>query len=273
MNKLTLTDQAPAPKFEVMPSSHQTVMPMDPMTAMIERVVLDPNASIEKLERMLAMKERLEDRALEERKREQQLAYHAAFSECQKEMKVVVKNKENKQTNSQYADLAALSEAVDPVIHKHGFSVSFQPAGTNAQGEQMIKWEIAHSGGHIKSDTASLPSDKTGAKGVVNKTDLHAFGSTATYGRRYLKLMLFDIATRDNDGNTAGKAPISAEQVAELDALLGTLEATEADRSAFCEWLKVETLADIPAAKFMIARKTLDDKRLARAKKATNGNR
>lgn len=257
----------PATKIQVLQERPQAaaLLPIDPMITMIERVVLDPNASIEKLERMLAMKERLEDRALEERKREQELAYHTAFSECQKELKVVVKNKENKQTNSQYADLAALSEAVDPVIHKHGFSLSFQPAGTNAQGEQMIKWRIAHSGGHIESDTAALPADKAGTKGVVNKTDLHAFGSTATYGRRYLKLMLFDIATRDDDGNKAGKATISAEQAAELDRLA---DEVGANKEAFFNYAKINGFEDILVKHFGRAKRDLEAVRHRKAKAA-----
>ncbi len=245
---------------------NQAMVPIDPMVSMIERVVLDPNVSIEKLERMLAMKERLEDRALEERKREQQLAYHTAFAECQKELKVVIKNKKNDLTKSQYADLAALSEAVDPVIHKHGFSLSFQPAGTSAQGEQMIKWRIAHSAGHVESDTASLPADKAGAKGVVNKTDLHAFGSTATYGRRYLKLMLFDIATRDDDGNKAGQQEtISADQAAELDKLA---DEVGANKEAFFKYAKIEAFEDILVKHFDRAKADLEKVRTRKAKEA-----
>jgi hypothetical protein len=254
------------PTTEIVPRTEATnVTHMgDPMIAMIERVVLDPNASIEKLERMLAMKERLEDRALEERKREQELSYLRAFSDCQSELKVVVKNKDNKQTSSRYADLAALAEQADPIIHKHGFSTTFEPAGTNDKGEQNIRWTIAHRDGHIRSDVASLPADKAGAKGTVNKTDTHAFGSTATYGRRYLKLMLFDIATADDDGNAAGTdGPITGVQLEELNALA---EKVGAEKAAFCAFLttkcgiQIERFAEIPARYFKDAKSALEVK-------------
>jgi hypothetical protein len=246
--EITVREQAPSNVTNV----------TDPMIAMIERVVLDPNASIEKLEKMLAMRERLEDRALEERKREQELSYLKAFADCQKELKVVVKNKDNKQTNSRYADLAALAEQADPIIHKHGLSTSFEPAGTNEKGEQRIRWTIAHKDGHIRSDVADLPADKAGAKGTVNKTDTHAFGSTATYGRRYLKLMLFDIATADDDGNAAGSPLISPAQ---HDELLALADEVSADKAAFCRYFEINSFADIPAKHFDKAKKALEQRR------------
>jgi hypothetical protein len=215
----------------------------DPMLSMIERVVLDPNASIEKLERMLAMKERLEDRALEESRREQERAYYRAFADCQQELRVVARNKKNTQTSSRYADLAAISEAADPVIRKHGFSTSFQPAGNTDKGNQLIKWRIAHRDGYVESGVAELPKDNVGAQGKVNKTDMHAFGSGATYGRRYLKLMLFDIATADDDGNAAGgDGPISTEQV---DELIRLADEMGVDKAKFCETFEINGLNEI----------------------------
>lgn len=228
---------------------------VDPMINMIERVVCDPNASVEKLERMLAMKERLEDRALEEAKRIQTQAYYQAMAKCQAELKVVKKNKTNKHTSSKYADLAALAEQADPIIHWNGFTVSFQPAGKSEKGDLRIKWTIAHCDGHVVSDTADIPIDAAGSQGKINKTDVQAFGSTMSYGRRYLKLMLFDIATGDdNDGNASASGPISEEQLNELIEIADRLNV---DKAAFCKWAKVESFADIDARKFDTAKNAL----------------
>jgi hypothetical protein len=255
------------PTTEIVPRSETTNVTQmgDPMLAMIERVVLDPNASIEKLERMLAMKERLEDRAREEEGRAQKKAYFTAMSACQAELKVVTKNKKNDHTKSSYADLAALATQADPVIHKHGFTVSFQPAGTSDKGDLRIKWTIAHAEGHVESDTADIPMDAAGSQGKVNKTNVQAFGSTASYGRRYLKLMLFDIATGDdNDGNAAiPDGPITEAQLTEL---IDLAESVDADRPAFCQFLstkcgfEIKTFADIPAKRFKDAKSALEVK-------------
>lgn len=235
---------------------------VDPMISMIERVVCDPNASVEKLERMLAMKERLEDRAREEEARAQVKAYHQAMAICQSQLKVVAKNKSNSQTHSTYADLAALSKAADPVIHKNGFSLSFAPAGIAENGDQLLEWTIAHSEGHIKTGVAAIPSDKAGAQGKVNKTNMHAFGSSITYGRRYLKLMLFDIATGDDDGNAAGSTLITDEQVDELIELADSLDV---DKAGFCKWAQIESFSDIRVTDFQKAKSAI----LAKGKKAT----
>lgn len=237
----------------------------DPMVSVIERYLFDPDASLEKLEKMLDMKTRLEDRAREEVEREQKQAYHRAMAACQAELKVVVKNRENTHTKSTYADLAALAEQVDPVIHKHGFSLSFQPAGWSERGDQRIKWTIAHEGGHVESDIADIPVDKAGSQGKVNKTDTQAFGSTASYGRRYLKLMLFDIATGDDtDGNPSHGGPVNQDQ---LDRLIALADEVDANKGDFCRYMsrklgiEVGGLAEIPASAFDRAMNALEAKR------------
>jgi hypothetical protein len=243
---------------------------VDPMISMIERVALNPQIPIERLESLLTMKERLDDRAREAEEREQVKAYHRAMAVCQSKLKVVVKNKSNTQTSSKYADLAALSKAVDPVIHENGFSLSFSPAGTSESGEQLLEWTIAHSDGHIKTGIAALPADKAGAKGNVNKTDMHAFGSAATYGRRYLKLMLFDIATGDDDdGNAAGGMQFITEK--QVDELLDLAERADANKPDFCKAFGVEGFPTIPANQFFRAKSWLQAKMLKHQKEQANG--
>ncbi|WP_017277255.1 ERF family protein [Sinorhizobium meliloti] len=106
-----------------------------PMVAMIERIVMDPSIPIDRLEQMLAMKERMEDRnremAREDREYAAKTAYFSAMSACQAELPVVTKNRRNSHTNSSYADLAAIEDQAMPIIYKHGFGVSFQPDGYN----------------------------------------------------------------------------------------------------------------------------------------------
>ena len=71
-----------------------------PMVAMIERIAMDPNIPIDRLEKMLAMKERMEDRnremAREDREYEAKTCYFSAMSLCQAELPVVVKNRRSK---------------------------------------------------------------------------------------------------------------------------------------------------------------------------------
>lgn len=234
----------------------------DPMVSMIERVVLDPNASIEKLQKMLEMRERIEDRAREEADRQKRTAYFRAMAECQKDLPVVVRNRKNDHTRSSYADLAAIETQAMPVIHDHGFTVSFQPAGM-AQGCLRIKWTVAHNDGHWETDVAEVPIDAAGAKGGVNKTDTQAFGSTATYARRYLLCMLFNISTGDDNDGNARKQPegtISADQFRELRDLIDKAGANEGQ---FLGVYGVTEAYDLPAKMFDPA-KTILQQRIAK---------
>jgi len=220
-----------------------------PMVAMIERIAMDPSIPLERLEKMLDMKERMEDRAREDRDRQAKKAYFAAMSKCQAEIPVVTKRQKNTHTNSKYADLAAIEEQAMPVIHKHGFAVSFQPDGYNDKGELRILWEISHEEGHSRNGVGEIPVDGAGSQGKVNKTGTQAFGSTATYGRRYLLCMLFNISTGDDkDGNKLEETggPISDEQRAELEKVL---EECGADKAIFCEKWKIGALPEFPANK------------------------
>jgi hypothetical protein len=233
----------------------QVISQSDAMIAMIERVVMDPNASIDKLERMLALKERLDLQALEAEQRAAKASYFRAMAACQAKLKIVAKASKNLFTNSMYADLAALSAAVDPIIHGDGFTTSFQPAGVAPNGDLLVRWTVVHSG-HTESDIAAFPPDKAGAQGNANKTPLQASGSTYTYARRYLKLMLFDIATGDdNDGNQqANSDTISADQ---FIALRDLLEQSGADEKRFLAHFKLEDLHEMPLARLSEADKML----------------
>lgn len=230
------------------------------MVAMIERVVMDPNIPLDRLEQMLAMKERMEDRAREDEDRQAKKAYFAAMSKCQAELPVVVKTQENTHTRSRYADLAAIETQAMPIIHAHGFAVSFQPDGYNDNGELRIQWEISHEGGHSRSGVGEIPVDGAGSQGKVNKTGTQAFGSTATYGRRYLLCMLFNISTgEDNDGNRKREPAkmITEEQEMELRDLI---ESVEGDERKLCQGLRIDRLADLAADQFdrvkaMVARR------------------
>lgn len=221
-----------------------------PMVAMIERIAMDPSVPIERLEKMLDMKERMEDRAREDQERQAKKAYFAAMAECQSEIPVVIKRRANDHTRSKYADLAAIEATAMPVIHRHGFSVSFQPDGYNDKGELRIVWEIGHAEGYVRNGVGEIPVDGAGAQGKVNKTGTQAFGSTATYGRRYLLCMLFNISTGDDtDGNAAPKpsAFITADQFQEIKDLL---EKAGREEAGLLKWLKLEYLGDLPQARF-----------------------
>ena len=128
--------------------------------------------------------------------------------------------------------------------------------------------ELAHRAGFTKHYRIDVPIDATGMAGKVNKTKTHAMGSTLSYGRRYLKLMAFDIATGDDDdGNAAGSGQtITAEQYQRLTGLLQELDDPDAEEARFILWCKVDRLEELPTEKFGRAEAALVQKVAAKGK-------
>jgi hypothetical protein len=213
------------------------------LIGLIERAARDPSIDIDKMERLFQMHERVTARSSE-------ASFNAAMAKAQAALKPVVRKLKNSQTNSMYADLAAISEAADPVIHAHGFGVICSEFKSEVEGHLGIKCEITHADGHSKVYPFNIPLDGTGLKGNANKTATHAYGSTITYGRRYAKCSVFDIATKnDMDGNTDG-AKLTEEQA---EVIKAKLVSSGADVEKFLGFLKAENVESIPAKDYLKA--------------------
>jgi len=190
------------------------LLPADPMISMIERVAMDPNADLDKLERMLAMKERMESTAA-------QTSFNEALASAQNEMPTIAARHNNDQTKSKYAKLADIYAECKPVAASHGFSFNAIPVAGGRDGFINMRWTLRR-GSHTEGDVSEVPVDDKGMKGTSNKTQTHAYGSTTSYGRRYLFCAVFDIAIGDDDDAKGGGAPalVSSEQYVILRDLL-----------------------------------------------------
>lgn len=166
------------------------------LMAVIERAAKDPTIDITKMERLLAMQERIVARHAEEE-------FNAAMSAAQQEMPRVKRDAKNPQTQSKYARLETLNETAIPIYTKHGFSLSFGTADCPVADNLRITCVVSHRGGHSRNYQLDLPNDCLGPKGLPSKTKVHGAGSTFSYGRRYLTLLIFNItlSDEDDDGN------------------------------------------------------------------------
>jgi ERF superfamily len=171
---------------------------IEPMLALVERATRDQTVDVEKMEKLLAMAERLQARKAESE-------YDQAMNAAQGEMGPVARDSDNPQTRSRYASYGALDRAVRPIYAAHGFSLSF---GTRATGPDRvtITCRVSHRAGHTERVEIEMPADGKGAKGGDVQTKTHATGSAVSYGMRYLLKMIFNIAVGeyDDDGNAAG---------------------------------------------------------------------
>lgn len=253
MKQSDLLDQ-PAQEAEPVngtPINLPVVQAADPMT-LIVAAATNPKTDADKMERLLAVYERLEAHKRRD-------AYNAAMSLAQAEMPSVVRDKENLHLKTKYARLETVAAAISPVYTKHGFSLSFGTLPEAAPDCIKIFCDCRHSAGHVDRIEGNFPLDLKGSGGTVNKTGIQAMGSTISYARRYLTLMIFNVAIEDedNDGNGAGPDVITAEEEKRItQALLRMPEEVQvAVVARIKKWLQIEELSQIPKSEF---RKALD---------------
>ncbi len=217
--------------------------------SVIERAARDPNTDVEKMERLFALQERLLAREAEQ-------AFSEAKYLAQGEMPQIKRTGKNDQTNSTYAELDEIAAKIDPIAHKYGFSTSYGTADSPKENHYRVTARLRHRGGFFEDYFADVPMDNVGMKGSKNKTDTHGFGSTMSYGRRNLKLMIWDRATTDDDGNAAGTgAPISFTDLEALKMRCAQVGRTE---EQFAKFLKVPGLVHLPAHRVREAYAALD---------------
>lgn len=218
--------------------------------SLIERAARDPNIDIDKMERLMAMQERMLERNAKS-------AYMAALAEMQPELPVIterggIKNKVG-EVQSTYAKWEDINEAIKPILAKYGFSLSFKVNRTD--GMVSVTGILGHREGHSEQTSIDLPVDGSGSKNAVQ-----AVGSSTSYGQRYTAKALLNITSRgeDDDGKKAGDGEtISEEQAAEIRALI---DRTETDIAKFCNYFKVDAIPDLSVRQFDRAISSLKSK-------------
>jgi len=246
--------QVPA-NVETHPASDGTAL-----IAMIERVALNPDVDIDKMERLLQMQERILDRNAKS-------AFTAALALMQPELpvvdrkgKIVIHKKdaekipENVIQSTPYALWEDINDAIRPILAKYGFALSFRVKKEADRVE--VTAILSHREGHSEETMLSLPMDSTGSKNNVQ-----AIGSSTSYGKRYTACSLLNITSRgeDDDGAAAGAEDLISDE--QRDQLLALADEVKADIPRLCKFLKVESIAALPAARFDHAMKSLENKR------------
>jgi hypothetical protein len=202
---LTLeTEQSERPAERLLPAppsdSPSTVL------ALIERVALDPRADVQKLERMMAMYERL-------KAKEAELAYNAAKGRILKRLAriKIVKNRsalyeiENGKPQKgtyeafKYAPLEEIDKHLRPLLAKEDMDLSY--SDEPREGGILIRGRLKHlPGGHYEDSFMPAPLDTTGGK-----SNVQAVGSTNSFLRRYVACNIFNIVVvGDDDDGTGG---------------------------------------------------------------------
>ena len=175
---------------------------------LIERVALDPRADVEKLDRMMAMYERLNAK-------EAQLAFNAAKGRILKKLAGITimktrpalyeidKARPQKGTYEafKYAPLEEIDKHLRPLLAEEDMDLSYSDEPQEGGGI-LIRGRLKHlPGGHYEDSFMSAPLDTTGGK-----SNVQAVGSTNSFLRRYVACNIFNIVVvGDDDDGTGGK--------------------------------------------------------------------
>jgi hypothetical protein len=226
------------------PMSTALVQHVDPTPMILLQQAIESGLNPDHLEKLMQLQERYERNQAEKQ-------FASAMHECQQDMPKVVRNAQNKQTGSWYADLESVQAAARPTYTKHGFSLSYGEADCPVASFKRTVCDVRHVGGHSVRYHLDLPIDGVGAKGnaIGAMNPVQGCISTTSYGQRRLLCMIFNItlAGEDDDGQIAAK--IGEEQIATLKEWMGLIGA---DEGRILKWRNVETWADLPAADFSI---------------------
>lgn len=200
------------------------------LLSIIEKFATDPSIDPLKLEKMLDMQERIFNKNAE-------LAFNSAMTDVQAALKPVFRNKHNDQTRSNFADFEQVWNAMNPVVTGHGFALSFGTDNSPLGGFIRIVCDCSHVQGHSRRYFVDLPIDNMGLKGNANKTALHGVGSTMSYGRRYLAMLIFNVAltNEDNDGNGDALEPDITDWLTAINDCTTMEELQAAFKEAYAE--------------------------------------
>jgi hypothetical protein len=246
MNEIAAVERMPVPVEPPAAPAPVSIL------AVIERAARDPNVDVDKMERLMAMHERVLAKTAE-------AAFNAALSELQPKLPVITENGTIRNSagkvQSKYALWEDVVAAVTPLLGEYGFALSFK---VGRDGDRLtVTGILRHRDGHSEETTLSLPIDASGSKNNVQ-----GVGSSVSYGKRYTTQALLNLVSRgeDDDGHLAsnGNETISAEQ---KETLVKLMKETNADTAKFLGYMGVGSLDEIKAVNFQKAMTALEAKR------------
>lgn len=171
----------------VVETKNQAVTPIQPegatLLAVISRAASDPNTDVEKMERLMAMYERIEGKRAE-----------AAFANDLAEMQdklPSIGERGNAAGRYTYALWEDINAAIKPILKAHGFALSFR---TSHENGITVTGVLSHRAGHREETSITLPADGSG-----NKNAVQAVASSVSYGKRYTAGALLNLTSHGED--------------------------------------------------------------------------
>ncbi len=245
-------------QVQVVEPEHRQLAPQTSGAEGLIAMAINKDLSIEKLERLFAMKEREEEKTA-------YAAFVVAISSFQAECPVVKKTGTvtDKQGNRLYTypKFDSIMTTIQPHLKKNSLSVRFN--SEISDGTVTIRCMVSHAGGHTDESFFCCPVEATmtGGANAAQRT-----ASANSFAKRYAIMNALNIAGSDcdDDGQSLGAEPafITEEQAAKLRDEVAAIDGEE---KFFCNWLcKVDSFDEIPENLFDKAQKAVSEQKKAR---------
>jgi len=196
-------------------------------------------ADVATIERLVALKERLDRTEAEKAFYEAKARLHAKLPQI--EQSGVVLNKAGG-VQSRYSKYEDIDMILRPLLAEEGFSLEFD--SESQHDKLLMSGTLAHRQGHRETRRLPLPLDTSGAK-----NNIQGMGSTVSYGKRYLLGMLLNLVSKgqDDDGQGGKAQLLTQEQRDEVEFLI---KETKAEPAKVLAWINAPSIAEIRQVDF-----------------------
>ena len=168
----------------------------------IARAASNPAVDVDKMERLIAMQERLLQRQAEADFAQALAAMQPELPRIEQRGEVI--NHKTSKLQSRYAYWEDIHAEIMPVLNRNGFALNFV---TDTASSVNVTAILSHTSGHKTQTTVTAPQDTSG-----NKNAVQAVGSSISYCKRYAAGALLNFVTvyEDDDAQKTG-APIQRD--------------------------------------------------------------
>lgn len=233
--------------MDIAPAAGGAIVKAEPTLMDILHEAVTRGADVGVIERLVALKERVDRNEAEKAFYEAKARLHEKLPQIEKSGAIVVGNT----VRSRYALYEDIDVVLRPLLAEEGLSVEFDAPKLEG-GQLHMTCTLAHRQGHREIKTLTLPLDNSGSKNPVQ-----AVGSTVSFGKRYLLGMHINLVTKDEDDDGGGGKntgePLTQEQRDDIELLV---KETKTDQAKLFAWIGTQsgtvpkTIAEIKQGDF-----------------------
>ena len=216
------------------------------------RLAIDKGISVEGLEKLVMLHERIADRSAGQEFAEALAGFQNDCPSISKESRAEITPRSGIKYGYNYAELDRIVEVVRPILHKYGLAFSWD---SGVEGPTLsCVCTLRHINGHKEKATFACPTESRAGMSVQQ-----AHAGALTFARRQALVQVLGLTTcePDSDGATVGPT-ISEKQVADLEALISEVGA---NKTKYLKLLKVANLDKILASDYKFGVRVLTQMR------------